>query len=150
MRGRGTSVLKFLSVYALLVGLLIIDQVALQWSQTIEELAPSSTEKPWDSSWDDSWEGTQIISITIEGEMYSVGGLSGYSNAFDLTLAACEQLGIEMEYEMTGMGTYVLSFNGEIGEGWEYTVDGRLAMLASDVSPIDSASIVQWTPVEAR
>jgi len=150
LRGRGTSVLKFLSVYALLVGLLIIDQVALQWSQTIEELAPSSTEKPWDSSWDDSWEGTQIVSITIEGEMYSVGGLSGYSNAFELTLAACEQLGIEMEYEMTGMGTYVLSFNGEIGEGWEYTVDGRLAMLASDVSPIDSASIVQWTPVEAR
>ncbi len=150
LRGRGASVLKFLSVYALLIGLLVIDQVALQWSQTIEELAPESTEKPWDSSWDDSWEGTQIVSITIEGEMYSVGGLSGYSNAFELTQAACDELGIETEYELTGMGTYVLSFNGEIGEGWEYTVDGRLAMVASDVLPIDSASIVQWAPVEAR
>jgi hypothetical protein len=82
--------------------------------------------------------------------MYSVGGLSGYSNAFELTQAACDELGIETEYELTGMGTYVLSFNGEIGEGWEYTVDGRLAMVASDVLPIDSASIVQWAPVEAR
>lgn len=150
LRGRGTSVLKFLSVYALLIGLLIIDQVALQWSQTIEELAPSSTEKPWDSSWDDSWEGTQIVSITIGDEMYSVGGLSGHSNAFELTLAACEELGVEIEYEMTGMGTYVLSFNGVTGEGWEYTVDGRLATLAADASTIDSVAIVQWAPVEAR
>ena len=150
LRGRGSSVVKFLSVYALLVGLLVIDQVAIQWSQTIEEFAPSSTEKPWDSSWDESWDGTQIVSITIGDEMYSVGGLSGHENAFELTQAACEELGIEIEYEMTGLGTYVLSFDGETGEGWEYTVDGRMAMLASDISPVDSAAIVQWAPVETR
>ena len=43
-----------------------------------------------------------------------------------------------------------MAFDGVTGEGWEYTVDGRLATLAADSAMLDAGSIVQWYPVEAR
>ena len=150
LRGNGASVLKFLSVYMLLIGLLVIDQVAIQWSQTIDDLGPQSNDEEWDPSWNESWRGTQIVSITIGGEVRAAGGFEGYTNALDLTLAACEELGVEIETDATRIGTYVLSFDGETGEGWEYTLDGRLATLASDYSTIDSTTRVEWSPVESR
>jgi hypothetical protein len=82
--------------------------------------------------------------------LHAAGGFEGYTNALDLTLAACEELGVEIETEATQIGTYVLSFDGETGEGWEYTLDGRLATLASDYSTIDSTTRVEWSPVETR
>jgi hypothetical protein len=150
LRGNWASMLKFLSVYMLLIGLVVIDQVAIQWSQTLDELDTQSENDEWDPSWNESWRGTQIVSITIGGEVHAAGGFEGYTNALDLTLAACEELGVEIETESTRIGTYVLSFDGETGEGWEYTLDGRLATLASDYSTIDSSTRVEWSPVETR
>ncbi|MFB1005657.1 MAG: PQQ-binding-like beta-propeller repeat protein [Candidatus Poseidoniaceae archaeon] len=151
LRNKGTSVLRFLSIYLLIIALLIVDQVAVQWSQFIQEnTSDAEAQEAWDSSWNESWRGTQIVSITIEGELHSVGGLEGYTNAYELTIAACEELGLEIRVESTSLGIYVVAFEGVTGEGWEYTVDGRLATLAADSAMLDAASIVQWYPVEAR
>ena len=151
LRNKGTSVLRFLSIYLLIIALLIVDQVAVQWSQFIQEnTSDAEAQEAWDSSWNESWRGTQIVSITIEGELHSVGGLEGYTNAYELTMAACEELGLEIRVESTSLGIYVVAFEGVTGEGWEYTVDGRLATLAADSAMLDAASIVQWYPVEAR
>ena len=151
LRNKGTSVLRFLSIYLLIIALLIVDQVAVQWSQFIQENTPDAdAQEVWDPSWNESWRGTQIVSITIEGELHSVGGLEGYTNAYELTKAACEELGLEIRVESTSLGIYVVAFEGVTGEGWEYTVDGRLATLAADSAMLDAASIVQWYPVEAR
>ena len=149
-RNRGTSVLKFLSLYVLLIALLVVDQVAVQWSQYVNEVNPAPTEEVWDPSWDESWRGTQIVSIVIDGEMLAIGGLEGHDNALDLTMAACQELGLEVRTEATGMGTYVVAFNEVTGEGWEYTVDGRFASVAADFTVTDASSIVQWHPVEVR
>lgn len=150
LRNKGASVLKFASLYVLLIALLVLDQVAVQWSQFIEEVDPSPEQEVWDSSWEESWRDTQIVSIVIDGEMHAVGGLEGYSNALELTIAACEELGLELQTERTEMGTYVVAFNGVTGEGWEYTIDGRLAPVAADYSNIDSTSRVQWYTVDTR
>jgi len=151
LRNEGTSVLKFLSIYLLIIALLVVDQVAVQWSHFIEEVTPDAdAQDVWDPSWNESWQGTQIVSITIEGELHSVGGLEGYTNAYELTTAACEELGLEIRAESTSLGTYVVAFDGVTGEGWEYTVDGRLATLAADSAMLDAGSIVQWYPVEVR
>jgi hypothetical protein len=137
-------------LYVLLIALLVVDQVAVQWSQYIDEVNPTPTEEVWDPSWDESWKGTQIVSIVIDGEMHAIGGLEGHDNALDLTMAACQELGLEITTEATGMGTYVVAFNEVTGEGWEYTVDGRFASVAADFTVTDASSIVQWHPVEAR
>lgn len=151
LRNKGTSVLRFLSIYLLIIALLIVDQVAVQWSQFIQENTPDAdAQEVWDPSWNESWRGTQIVSIIIEGELHSVGGLEGYTNAYELTKAACEELGLEIRVESTSLGIYIVAFEGVTGEGWEYTVDGRLATLAADSAMLDAASIVQWYPVEAR
>jgi hypothetical protein len=150
LRNKGASMLKFVSLYVLLIALLVLDQVAVQWSQFIEEVDPSPEQEVWDSSWEESWRDTQIVSIVIDGEMHAVGGLEGYSNALELTIAACEELGLEPQTERTEMGTYLVAFNGVTGEGWEYTIDGRLAPVAADYSNIDSTSRVQWYTVDTR
>lgn len=150
LRNKGASVLKFVSLYVLLIALLVLDEVAVQWSQFIEEVDPSPEQEVWDPAWDESWRDTQIVSIVIDGEVNAVGGLEGYTNALDLTIAACEELGLEVQTEGTEMGTYVVAFNAITGEGWEYTIDGRLASVAADYSSIDSNSRVQWHPVDAR
>jgi hypothetical protein len=151
LRGHGASMIKFLSLYALLIGLLVINEVSVEWAKTVDQLTPDTpNEVNWDPSWNESWEGTQVVSITIGGEERVLGGFEGYTNAFDLTVAASNALGIEMASESTGIGAYVVSFDGQKGDGWEYTVDGTTATLASDFSTLDSGSIVRWSPVEAR
>ena len=78
------------------------------------------------------------------------GGFEGYDTALELTLAACEQLGIEITSEPTGLGEYVVAFDGEEGEGWEYSVDGREPGVSSESKPLDASSRVHWYPAEAR
>jgi len=151
LRNQGTSVLKFLSVYVLLIGLLIVDDVALQWSEWIEDSTTTSENKePWNETWDESWRGTQVVTITLGGEDFTIGGFENYTNVFELTEAACDELDLEIQSESTSMGQYILAFENETGEGWEYTVDGRLASVSSDLKPLDSSSRVHWYPVEAR
>lgn len=152
LRKHHVSVMKFFSLYALLIGLLIVDEVALQWAEMVEELSTSSSEEegPWDPNWDESWRGTQIVSFTIDGELRSAGGFEGYDTALELTLAACEELGIEISSESTSLGEYVLAFDGEKGDGWEYSVDGQTPGVSSESKTLDASSRVHWYPVEAR
>lgn len=152
LRRNHTSMLKFFSLYAVLIGLLIVDGVALQWAEMVEDLStqPADDDGSWDPAWDESWRGTQIVSFTIDGEVRSAGGFEGYDTALELTLAACDQLGIEITSEPTGLGEYVVAFDGEEGDGWEYSVDGREPGLSSESKLLDASSRVHWYPAEAR
>ena len=109
-------------------------------------LAESDTEATWDTEWPEEWRDTQIVVIEIDGTENAIGGLSGYSNVYELTQAASASLGISTEYEDQYLGLYLLSFNGTEGDGWEFTLDGSRSNTGIVDTTIDSDSILRWRP----
>ena len=101
----------------------------------------------WDSSWPDEWKGTQVIVFEIDGEKHVIGGLETQNTVLDLTVLACDSLGISNEIEQQYLGAYLVSFNGSMGDGWEFTVDGNRVPVGMTEAELNDDSIVEWRPV---
>jgi hypothetical protein len=133
---------KALTLFLLLFTVAAVPEISANWPT----LAESDTEATWDTEWPEEWRDTQIVVIEIDGTENAIGGLSGYSNVYELTQAASASLGISTEYEDQYLGLYLLSFNGTEGDGWEFTLDGSRSNTGIVDTTIDSDSILRWRP----
>ena len=100
----------------------------------------------WDSSWPDDWKGTQVIVFEINGTEHVIGGLEPQDSVYELTLLACESLGISTEIEQQYLGAYLVSFNETVGDGWEFTIDGKRSPVGMNDAQLNEDSIVEWRP----
>jgi hypothetical protein len=55
-------------------------------------------------------------------------------------------LNITVSKESYDFGVWITSFNGESGEGWEFTIDGKRSSVGISVADIDEDSVVRWSP----
>ena len=136
------KLLKAFTMFLLLFTLAVVPEISAKWPT----LAESDAEATWDAEWPEEWRDTQIVVIEIDGTENVIGGLSGYSNVYELTQAATLSLGISTEYEDQYLGLYLLSFNETEGDGWEFTIDGSRPNTGIVDTTIDSDSILRWRP----
>ena len=136
------KLLKAFTMFLLLFTLAVVPEISAKWPT----LAESDAEATWDAEWPEEWRDTQIVVIEIDGTENVIGGLSGYSNVYELTQAATLSLGISTEYEDQYLGLYLLSFNETEGDGWEFTIDGSRSNTGIVDTTIDSDSILRWRP----
>ena len=144
LKGDRELSLKLGSLLLLIVLILALPEMSTSWSKQVEDLAPESED--WDDSWPESWKGTQVVVIELESGELAIGGLSGYENVEDLTDEAARQLEISVEKEDHNLGAWIIAFDGESGEGWEFTVDGERSMLGISETKVEDDAVVRWKP----
>ncbi|MGB1589680.1 MAG: DUF4430 domain-containing protein [Candidatus Poseidoniaceae archaeon] len=110
----------------------------------MSELSPEGTD--WNDDWPQEWVGTQVVVIELESGNVEVGGLSGFTNVEEITTYVAAENGIVVEIESYDFGSWITSFNEESGEGWEFTVDGKLSPQGMTDTIIDEDSVVRWKP----
>ena len=130
------------SAFLLLIAIAVVPELSLK----LAEQTSTNSEAEWDSSWPDEWLGTQVIVFEIDGERHAIGGLERQQTVYDLTMIACDELGIETEIEQQYLGAYLVSFNGSVGDGWEFTLDGSRSQVGMTESQLNAGSIVEWRP----
>ena len=130
------------SAFLLLIAIAVVPELSLK----LAEQTSTNSEAEWDPTWPDEWLGTQVIVFEINGEEHAIGGLERQQTVYDLTMIACDELGIETEIEQQYLGAYLVSFNGSVGDGWEFTLDGSRSQVGMTESQLNDASIVEWRP----
>ena len=130
------------SAFLLLIAIAVVPELSLK----LAEQTSTNSEAEWDPTWPDEWLGTQVIVFEIDGEEHAIGGLERQQTVYDLTMIACDELGIETEIEQQYLGAYLVSFNGSVGDGWEFTLDGSRSQVGMTESQLNDASIVEWRP----
>ncbi|MDP6639474.1 MAG: PQQ-binding-like beta-propeller repeat protein [Candidatus Poseidoniaceae archaeon] len=147
-------------------------------NQSVSEVLSDDGNKRDDGLWPLEWKDTQIVGfklpdpnlpdpykanitlVSATGEIISskpavnstpvvwVGGLSGSSNAYDLTALGCQVAGLNMESHNESIGGYIDSLAGAKdgdGDRWLlYWVDGIHANLAVDAYNIDDDATLIW------
>ena len=130
------------SAFLLLIAIAVVPELSLK----LADQTSTNSEAEWDPTWPDEWLGTQVIVFEIDGEEHAIGGLERQQTVYDLTMLACDELGIETEIEQQYLGAYLVSFNGSVGDGWEFTLDGSRSQVGMTESQLNDASIVEWRP----
>ena len=130
------------SAFLLLIAIAVVPELSLKLA---EQSSPNG-EAEWNPSWPDEWLGTQVIVFEIDGEEHVIGGLEPQQTVYDLTIIACDELGIETQIEQQYFGAYLVSFNGSVGDGWEFTLDGSRSQVGMTEAQLNDSSIVEWRP----
>ena len=128
----------------LVIMILILPDASNIWSKEIDSLEEAPGD--WDESWPEDWKGTQVIVFELPDGEIALGGLTGYQNVEVFTDAAASDLNISVSKESYDFGVWITSFNGESGEGWEFTIDGKRSSVGISVAEIDEDSVVRWSP----
>ena len=134
---------KIGSAFLLVVAIAVVPELSV----TLAEQSASEQGVEWDASWPNEWKGTQVMVFEIDGEEHVIGGLEPQDTVYDLTELACESLDITTEIERQYLGAYLVSFNGSVGDGWEFTIDGNWAPIGMEDAQLNADSIVEWRPV---
>ena len=130
------------SAFLLLIAIAVVPELSLK----LADQTSTNSEAEWDPTWPDEWLGTQVIVFEIDGEEHAIGGLERQQTVYDLTIIACDELGIETEIEQQYLGAYLVSFNESVGDGWEFTLDGSRSQVGMTESQLNEGSIVEWRP----
>ena len=128
----------------LVIMILILPDVSNIWSKEIDSLEEAPGD--WDESWPEEWKETQVIVFELPDGEIALGGFTGYQNVESFTDAAASDLNITVSKESYDFGVWITSFNGESGEGWEFTIDGKRSSVGISVADIDEDSVVRWSP----
>ena len=131
------------SAFLLVVAIAVVPELSVK----LAEQTASEQSVEWDASWPDEWKGTQVIVFEIDGKEHVIGGLEPQDTVYELTELACELLDITTEIEQQYLGAYLVSFNGSVGDGWEFTIDGNWAPIGMEDAQLNTDSIVEWRPV---
>jgi len=145
---------KFSLLVILIVALIVIPTLSTQWSSKVDDLtgsignegATSGVEGKWNQSWPEQWQDTQILIIEIDGQKQMMGGYSGFENVLQLTNQAAFDLNITISSQQSDIGTYITSFDGYQGQGWEFFVNGSRGSLSAENVVIEEDTIVHWIP----
>ena len=133
---------KIGSAFLLVFAIAVVPDLSVKLA---EQTSPDR-DVEWDSSWPNEWKGTQVIVFEINGTEHAIGGLEPQDSVYELTLLACEYLGISTEIEQQYLGVYLVSFNETVGDGWEFTIDGNRVPLGMADAQLNEDSIVEWRP----
>ena len=137
--------LKSSSALMLMIALLILPELSSEWSKAFDEQFPqNSFDEDWNDEWPDAWLDTQIVTFEIEGQTFTVGGLTGHEDVLSLTQAAANELEFEFTAEESELGWYVSSIDDRQGQGWNYFVDGKKEVVSADKSPTELDTRVRW------
>ena len=140
--------LRLFTIMVLSLSLLLLPDIAQQWSERLPAVNEPTAHGSWDSSWPEAWLGTQVVVFDFGDERkVTLGGFLGHESVESLTEAALEDAGLIAEIEQTDLGPYLVSIDGESGGGWEYFVDGERGVLAMDSASIESTTILHWRVV---
>ena len=133
-----------LSIPLLLIALILsTPYIVTFWSgMSLVEL----DEEQWDEDWSNSWKGTQVISFEFEGNSIAIGDIGTYSTVSEATIAAAEELEIDLVIEETNLGNYLISIDGYQGDGWEFFVDGGRGLYSIDDVELGENSVLVWRP----
>ena len=134
---------KIGTAFLLVVAIAVVPELSIK----LAEQTASEQSVEWDASWPDEWKGTQVIVFEIDGNEHVIGGLEPQDTVYELTELACELLDITTEIEQQYLGAYLVSFNGSVGDGWEFTIDGNWAPIGMEDAQLNVDSIVEWRPV---
>ena len=128
----------------LILMILLFPQFANYWSEEVDKFATDSTD--WDPSWPNEWQGTQVVVIELENETILQGGLSGYSTVEEITSFVAGQNQIIIDTETYDFGSWVVSFDGQFKDSWEFTIDGKRSSVGFSQATIEQDSVVRWKP----
>ncbi|MGB1436801.1 MAG: PQQ-binding-like beta-propeller repeat protein [Candidatus Poseidoniaceae archaeon] len=131
------------SAFLLVVAIAVVPELSVK----LAEQTAFEQSVEWDASWPDEWKETQVIVFEIDGKEHVIGGLEPQDTVYELTELACELLDITTEIEQQYLGAYLVSFNGSVGDGWEFTIDGNWAPIGMEDAQLNTDSIVEWRPV---
>ena len=132
------------SLPLVLISLILLSPYAVSfWSQSS---LSEPTKEVWDDEWPESWKGQQVISFEFENEVISIGGIGTFGNVSEATISAADELGLSLEIEQTNLGNYLVSINGETGNGWEFYVDGNRGLYSIDDVLLEQESVLVWRP----
>jgi len=138
----------------LIIAVIAIPTLSTQWSSKVDDISADigiegltdGVEGEWSQSWPEQWQGTQILIIEIDGQNQMMGGYTGYENVLQLTTQAASDLNISISSQQSGIGTYITSFDGHQGQGWEFFVNGSRGTLSVENVVIEENTIVHWIP----
>ena len=133
---------KIGSAFFLVLAIAVVPELSVK----LAEQTTSDRDVQWDATWPDEWRGTQVIVFEIDGEEHVIGGLESQDSVYELTLLACESLQISTEIEQQYLGAYLVSFNGTVGDGWEFTINGSRVPVGMVDARLSEDSIVEWRP----
>ena len=133
---------KIGSAFILVFAIAVVPDLSVK----LAEKTSPDRDVEWDLSWPNEWKGTQVIVFEINGTEHAIGGLEPQDSVYELTLLACEYLGISTEIEQQYLGAYLVSFNETVGDGWEFTIDGNRVPLGMADAQLNEDSIVEWRP----
>ena len=159
----------------ILIGMILLLPIA---QQSVNKLVVKDGEERDDSLWPESWKGTQVIgfefsdpflieiyanSITLinsDGSIISsrpagnqtpsvwVGGISGATTGYELTILGCEAAGLQFVYHQESIGGYVdtiaLAEDGKDDRWLLYWVDGIHANVAINAYGVEEDAILIW------
>ena len=137
------QIAKLGSAFVLLVAIAVVPELSVK----LAENSATQGEVEWDDDWPEEWKGTQVMVLEIDGQQHAIGGLEPQTTVYELTTLACEELEITTQIEQQYLGAYLVSFNGSIGDGWEFTVDGTRSPVGMSDAQLKDDSIVEWRPV---
>ena len=137
------QIAKLGSAFVLLVAIAVVPELSVK----LAENSATQGEVEWDDDWPEEWKGTQVMVFEIDGQQHAIGGLEPQTTVYELTTLACEELEITTQIEQQYLGAYLVSFNGSVGDGWEFTVDGTRSPVGMSDAQLKDDSIVEWRPV---
>jgi hypothetical protein len=135
--------MKIGSAFLLVLAIAVVPELSTE----LAEKTTIRNEVEWDSSWPDEWKQTQVIVFEIDGEERAIGGLGPQDTVYELTMLACQELGIQTQVEQQYLGAYLVAFNDSAGDGWEFTIDGIRSPVGMSEAQLGESSIVEWRPV---
>ena len=133
---------KLGSAFVLVLAIAVVPELSVK----LAEQTASDRDVECDESWPEEWKGTQVIVFEIDGKEHVIGGFETQDSVYDLTILACEFLEISTEIEQQYLGAYLVSFNGTVGDGWEFTIDGSRVPVGMTDAQLGKDSIVEWRP----
>ena len=135
--------MKIGSAFFLVLAIAVVPELSVK----LAEKTTPANEIEWDASWPNEWKQTQVIVFEIDGEERAIGGLESQDTVYELTMLACQELGIQTQVEQQYLGAYMVAFNESAGDGWEFTIDGKRSPVGMSEAQLGETSIVEWRPV---
>ena len=132
------------SLPLLLISLILLSPyVVSYWSQTS---LSDQDEEVWNDEWPDSWRGKQVVSFEFEDETLSIGDIGAFENVSEATISASQELSLSIVIEQTNLGNYLVSIDGQTGNGWEFYVDGSRGLYSINDVSLEDDSVLVWRP----
>jgi hypothetical protein len=137
---------KIFLLMLLIIGIHFQPQISTKWSNWVDDkiVLEEEWEPPWNDDMKVECEGYQAVYFELPAQNYLVCGLEDFDNVEEITDYAANDESIIVEKEDHEFGSWIKSFNGEEGDGWEFYIDGKRSMVGITDAELTPSSVVEW------